>query len=57
MECTLLHRGIAFRVSFDDHVLSAELIDGLLHDIANITQTLPMALDEPVLDYLFTLIV
>ncbi|OAA40716.1 Amino acid adenylation [Metarhizium rileyi] len=55
MECVMLDSGIAFRVSFDDEILSREFIDRLLDDFAQISQTLPKALDQLVSDYLSAL--
>lgn len=55
MECVMLDNGVAFRVSFDDEILSAEFIDSLLDDFAHISQTLPKALNQRVSDYLSAL--
>ncbi|KAL0941321.1 uncharacterized protein CTRU02_204084 [Colletotrichum truncatum] len=48
MEMTMLDEGVAFRVSFDEQILSAEQVEELLDELALIIQTLPGQLDHAV---------
>jgi amino acid adenylation domain-containing protein len=47
MECTMLDPGIAFRVSFDEKILSATAVEEMIDELIVLVKTLPNKYDQP----------